>query len=492
MDSNTSSDMDFNIHDKNGQPMHIPPLKKNSSETDLYLKLLANPVKSKQDSEKSTSSLHLENKSRKSSTSSIKRLSLNNLKMSSKKESFKPTKTGTNHYSEKHHSDKHYTEKHHSDKHYTDKHHSDKHHTDKHHTDKHTYTDSETDKNNSSRARYEKVDVSSDRTITPELIKLTPHQLRIKKTDLLRKLCDLKVQGYELTREYNFNSDISEMENEYELLKSFKQRRDGIKLYKNTIINVCNLVEFFNGKYDPFGADLNGWSEHMSIEVDSYDEVLEELYEKYKSMGKNFPCELKLLILIGFSASAFHFTKKHMSNIPGSTNMPGSLQSGITRKIASMMGKDKSKFMTDQEHNIEKQKEAFRQRERNMKEAVQQKYTASMTHGDSEIPATQKQTPSVHLQNGFHPVNYPTNMMPYGNMGPPNMNIPSLDQRDASNNRPLVQSDQSVRDILKKFHERTVDTQEDMTATNDRLVSDTTGSETTKRGRRKKPLMTVQ
>jgi len=482
MDSNTSSDIDLNILDRNGRQMDIPSLKKDSSDTDLYLNLIANPVKSRQESENSTSSLHLDNDSKKSSTSSIKRLSLNSLKMSpkkDKKESFKPT------YSEK----------------YSDKRHTERNHSEKHSERKSSHRRSDTE---SSRARYESVDVSSRHTPSPEPVKLTPQQIRMKKTDLLRKLCDLKAQGYQLTREYDFSSEIDEMENEFELLKSFKQRRDGIKLYKNTIVNVCNLVEFFNGKYDPFGADLNGWSEHMSVEVDSYDEVLEELYEKYKSVGKSFPPELKLLILIGFSASAFHFSKKHMSNIPSSTNMVGGLQSSIAQKIAGM-GKEKSKFMTEQELNIERQKEAFRQKDRQMKEAMRQKF-APRTE-DSETPMTQTQTqtqtsfkppatqPNVNLQNSFAPVNFGANMVPQSNLGPPSMVIPSNDPRDSIATRPLVQSNQSVKDILKRLHEREVDTQEtqeEFTATNDRLLSDTTASESKKKGRKKKPLMTIQ
>ena len=511
MDSNTSSDIDLNILDRNGRQMDIPSLKKDSSDTDLYLNLIANPVKSRQESENSTSSLHLDNESKKSSTSSIKRLSLNSLKMSpkkEKKESFKPT------YSEK----------------YSEKRHTERNHSEKHTERKSSHRRSDTE---SSRARYESVDVSSRHTPSPEPVKLTPQQIRMKKTDLLRKLCDLKAQGYQLTREYNFTSDIDEMENEYELLKSFKQRRDGIKLYKNTIVNVCNLVEFFNGKYDPFGADLNGWSEHMSVEVDSYDEVLEELYEKYKSVGKSFPPELKLLILIGFSASAFHFSKKHMSNIPSSTNMVGGLQSSIAQKIAGM-GKEKSKFMTEQELNIERQKEAFRQKDRQMKEAMRQKYAPRTEDSETHITQTQTHTQTsfkppatqnINLQNSFAPVNFGANiapqsnlrpnmvsqsnlgpnmvpqsnlgpnMVPQSNLGPPSMVIPSNDPRDSIATRPLVQSNQSVKDILKRLHEREVDTQdtqEEFTATNDRLLSDTTASESKKRGRKKKPLMTIQ
>ena len=102
---------------------------------------------------------------------------------------------------------------------------------------------------------------------------------------MLRKLSELKLRGYKLSREYDFNSSIEEMEYEYDMLKSFADKRNGIKLYKNLILNGCSVIEFFNDKYDPFSFKLSGWSEHMNVEVDNYDDVLEELYEKYRGSG---------------------------------------------------------------------------------------------------------------------------------------------------------------------------------------------------------------
>merc|ERR1712227_862848 len=131
----------------------------------------------------------------------------------------------------------------------------------------------------------------------------------MKKIELLRKLSELKAKGYELSKSYNFDSSIEEMEYEFELLKSFANKRNGVKLYKNILLNTVSAVEFLNDKYDPFDFQLTGCSEHMSVEVDSYDEVIEEIYEKYKGTGKKMPPEIKLLMLIVASASAFHFSK---------------------------------------------------------------------------------------------------------------------------------------------------------------------------------------
>ncbi len=455
MSSDSSSDIDLNILDKHGNNINIPPLKKETSESDLYLNLLANPSKSRENSERSSSSINFDDKnSHHDDTSSVRR--------ESHRRSERRSDRRSDHHSE-HHS---------------------------------KYNDSE-----SSRAKYEDVRLSerqdshtrsATRSATPEP-KLTGQQLRMKKIDLLRKLSDLKTKGYKLTKEYDFNSSIEEMEYEYDLLKSFADRRNGIKLYKNTIINFTNLVEFFNDKYDPFGAELNGWSEHMSVEVDTYDDVLEELYEKYKGAGKSLPPEVKLLVLIGFSASAFHFTKKHMSNLPGSAasgpspsggNPLGGIQSGIAQKIASM-GKENSKFKSEQELNIERMREEMREKDRQMKEMMKNNMKPQYT-----AQGTVSQGPATNLTNNRGaPVSF-TNNTPIGSMGNPSQLIQNKDPR------PLIQTPSTVTDVLNRLHNRekdldTIDTQDESTTNNDRLLSDMSASDSKKKGK-KKPIMKIE
>jgi hypothetical protein len=54
----------------------------------------------------------------------------------------------------------------------------------------------------------------------------------MKKIEMLRKLCELKSKGFQLTKEYDFSSDLQEMEYEYELLKSFVDKNNGVKVFK--------------------------------------------------------------------------------------------------------------------------------------------------------------------------------------------------------------------------------------------------------------------
>ena len=42
-------------------------------------------------------------------------------------------------------------------------------------------------------------------------------------------------------------------------------------------------IEFLNNRFDPFDIKLDGWSESIHENLNEYDDVFEELYEKYNS-----------------------------------------------------------------------------------------------------------------------------------------------------------------------------------------------------------------
>ena len=304
---------------------------------------------------------------------------------------------------------------------------------------------------------------------------MTPQQIKMKKIELLRRLCEIKSKGFQLTKEYDFNSSIEEMEYEYSLLKSFADKKNGIKIYKSCLLNGISIVEFLNDKYDPFDFKLSGWSEHMSVEVDSYDDILEELYEKYKSSGAGMPVEVKFLLLIVASGAAFHFSKTQLGNIPGAS----SITSGVLGKM--MSSNKKSNFMTPQEINLENQKKILKEREQQLKNAQfqQQKqqqyqkqyqfYQQQKEHEHEEEEEEQKQ--------------------------PPKQNNQSF--KSASRDLPNMKSNENVQEILNRIkviqQNNTTETQEETTSNNDRLISDSTISDINKKplGRNKKPKKSI-
>ena len=95
----------------------------------------------------------------------------------------------------------------------------------------------------------------------------------------------------------------------YELDKVKKQREveNSIAFSKKMLMAFVTALEFLNNRFDPFELKLDGWSENVHENIGEYDDVFEELHEKYKSTGKVSP-EIKLLLTLGGSAFMFHLT----------------------------------------------------------------------------------------------------------------------------------------------------------------------------------------
>jgi hypothetical protein len=141
---------------------------------------------------------------------------------------------------------------------------------------------------------------------------------KFKKLEKFAKLMHLKNNcGVKLTQEYNLNSKYEDMEFELQYHTSIANKKKGIELWKGFITNGVTAMEFMNERFDPFGFKLGGWSEHVKVGIDDYDEVLGELYEKYKGKGKKVEPEIKLMIMLVTSAATFHASKSLGDTIPG-------------------------------------------------------------------------------------------------------------------------------------------------------------------------------
>ena len=359
-------------------------------------------------------------------------------------------------------------------------------------------SDSDNRKISDSREKYEKISISPKQTekipkiektinkkdnvhstseIKPtEKKELTPQELRLKKIEMLRKLCEIKTKGFALSKEYDFNSSLEEMEYEFELLKSFADKRNGVKIFKGGLLQAVSVIEFLNDKYDPFDFHLQGWGEHMSVEVDSYDDVFEDLYEKYKGSGRKMAPEIKLLYLIIASAGAFHFTKSQSSKLPGLDSILAS-NPGLLSKIINPSKTESSQFMTQQEINIERQREEHKKKESESKLQIQKQMQQQMKQQQDYINQLQSQL-NNQPNNQFNEQsrNFSINEPQAANSKPPVI---------TNANMPDIRAPTQVKDILNRIHNiqsSTIkagasDTQEESSSNNDRLISETTLSE---------------
>ena len=135
----------------------------------------------------------------------------------------------------------------------------------------------------------------------------------IEKLQLLKELAELKSNGIRLSQNYTINSDIELMKFERDLHKNIINKRKNIKLMSGFLLWCVRGMEWVNNSYDPFGFQLDGWSEHFQSEIGDYYAVLSELHDKYCTKESTWPPELKLAGLVGWSGFQYVLANKIFS-----------------------------------------------------------------------------------------------------------------------------------------------------------------------------------
>jgi hypothetical protein len=164
--------------------------------------------------------------------------------------------------------------------------------------------------------KFNNIPLNPDKAI-PLDPKMSKEDLLREKFKYLRKLEALEKKGVELSKKYSMDSPLQEMQGEYETIMEEKTKQNSVKFQGNMLMAVINGIEFLNGKFDPFDIKLDGWSEQVQENINDYDDIFAELYEKYKSKASMAP-ELKLLFQLGGSAMMVH-----MTNTMFKSAMPG-------------------------------------------------------------------------------------------------------------------------------------------------------------------------
>jgi hypothetical protein len=114
-------------------------------------------------------------------------------------------------------------------------------------------------------------------------------------------------------------SDLTEMKREYERIVRDRDIDSSVRFQRKMLMAFVTGTEYLNTRYDPFAIKLDGWSEQVHDNINDYDDIFEELHEKYKAKGKKMAPELRLFISLTGSAFMFHLTSKMFkeSSIPG-------------------------------------------------------------------------------------------------------------------------------------------------------------------------------
>ena len=193
------------------------------------------------------------------------------------------------------------------------------------------------------------VDLQNDnRPPTPEPQKQkTFEELQNEKAEFIRLIERLEHRGIHSHKKFNMNSSYEEVKVEYERLNRQKECDQSIKFQRKMLVFFVTAIEFLNGRFDPFDFKLEGWSESVHENVGDYDDIFEELHEKYKSKAQMAP-ELRLMLMLGGSGFMFHLTNTMFkTSLPGMNdimNQNPDLMKQFAKATASSMGEKQPGF----------------------------------------------------------------------------------------------------------------------------------------------------
>ena len=195
-------------------------------------------------------------------------------------------------------------------------------------------------------AKFNNIPMNPDKHV-PDRQQRSAEETLLEKFKVLRKLEEIERKGAILTKKYSMESSLAEMQGEYEMIISEKERSNSVKFQGRMLMAAVTGLEFLNNKFDPFDVKLDGWAEQVNENVSDYDEIFAELHEKYKSKAKMAP-ELKLLFQLGGSAIMVHMTntmfKSAMPGMDDIMRQNPELMQQFTQAAVNSMGETKPGF----------------------------------------------------------------------------------------------------------------------------------------------------
>jgi hypothetical protein len=171
---------------------------------------------------------------------------------------------------------------------------------------------------------------------------------RQEKTELLNKLQRLESKGYPVSKRFTMDNSIDEIKQEFTRLVDARNLESSLRFQRQMLMGAITGLEWMNNKFDPFDVKLEGWSESVHTNVEDFDEIFEELYDKYKDRGK-MPPEMRLAMAVAGSGFMCHvsnsFFRQKMPSMDDVLRSNPMLAKQMAQAAASQAGPGFGNFM---------------------------------------------------------------------------------------------------------------------------------------------------
>ena len=128
-----------------------------------------------------------------------------------------------------------------------------------------------------------------------------------EKMDLLYRYGRLEGNGYKSGLSLNMRTPLETLRSEVIKLERMRNVQRSIRTQRKLLISFASGTEYCNKRYNPYKFALDGWSGEVLENIGDYDEVFEELHDKYQDSVK-ISAEMKLISMIAGSGLMFHLS----------------------------------------------------------------------------------------------------------------------------------------------------------------------------------------
>jgi hypothetical protein len=152
---------------------------------------------------------------------------------------------------------------------------------------------------------------------------ITAEEEKRQKAEYITKLDRLEKRGYPVSKRFTMDNSLEEIKDEFNRLTDARSLETSIKFQRQMLVGLVTGIEMINDKAVPdrLKANIDGWSESVHENLEDFDEVFEELYDKYKSKG-NMPPEARLIFMLAGSGFMYHMSNSFMrKNMPSAEDI---------------------------------------------------------------------------------------------------------------------------------------------------------------------------
>lgn len=158
-------------------------------------------------------------------------------------------------------------------------------------------------------------------------------------------------------RQFGIHSSADDIRLEVRKLQHNRKREGATKAMRIGTIGIAKGIEQFFNLTPLFGIDINGFTTHLRHNIDDFDDIFEELYEKYSISGKSQPPEIRFLITFMTSLAAFVFANaapKALFNYMSKNNDNSPPQQSYGEMSPPEMDDDIEEMIMDAKKRMEK------------------------------------------------------------------------------------------------------------------------------------------